>query len=383
MQQSHDPEIIDEFVSESLQGLQSVEKDLLSLEADGGVDVELVNRIFRAVHSIKGAGSFLDLANLVKVSHHAETLLDDVRAGRRGADAEVTDAVLAAVDNLVSMLESEDQGADHDCDPILDQLEKVLRAERAEVAASQQELTVDAEVLEDSESASPPLSDRDPELLSEFLQESVQGLDLIEQDLLELESAAESDSELVNRIFRTIHSIKGAASFLELNNLVATAHLAETILEKVRSGTMKATSGVADSILSAVDSLKAMMQSDDCGESYDPSATIEKMEKVLQGEQADSTRSVVDEDVVATLRQTEGIVYPVFRLDIDLAAVHAAIDLKEGVLEGLKSVGTLRHASIPFEQIDTTTEGECTLYFETVLDTELLSMHFGIPQGRI
>lgn len=412
MQQSHDPEIIDEFVSESLQGLQSVEKDLLSLEADGGSDVELVNRIFRAVHSIKGAGSFLDLTNLVKVSHHAETLLDDVRGGRRSADADVTDAVLGAIDTLVAMLESDDQGADHDCDEILGRLERVLcagphtadpgitspsRAGPSEstvasphasgsshkTTASASESLSHATPVQACDSERPAGVDRDPELLSEFLEESLQGLDLIEHDLMELESAADSDHELVNRIFRTIHSIKGAGSFLELDNLVSTAHLAETILEKVRSEQMKATSQVADSILSAVDALKEMLRSEDCGETFDPTGTIAKMEKVLQGDLSAASAGSVAQDVIDLLGQATGVVYPVYRLEIDLAALHAAIDLKEGVLEGLKSVGTLRHASIALETIDVTTEGECTLYFETVLDPELLSMHFGISESRI
>lgn len=389
MQQSHDPEILDEFVSESLQGLQSVEQDLLSLEADGGADVELVNRIFRAVHSIKGAGSFLDLTNLVKVSHHAETLLDDVRAGRRSADAEVTDAVLGAVDNLVSMLESEDQGATHDCDPILDQLERVLRGERSEPIDGQKETKPTATKNTEKKSSpkpsaqdSPPLADRDPDLLAEFLQESAQGLELIEQDLMELESVADSDPELVNRIFRTIHTIKGAGSFLELTNLVSTAHRAETILERIRSGSMQATSMVADSVLSAVDAIKAMLQSTDCGESYDASTSIQKMDNVLSDEPPGGA-SQTDDDVLQILRSAANVVYPIYRLDVDLADLHAAIDLKEGVLEGLKSVGTLRHASLPFDKIDITTEGECTLYFETMLEPDLLSLHFSIPESRI
>jgi chemotaxis protein histidine kinase CheA len=110
MDDGQDPELLSEFVSESLRGLQSVEQDLLLLEEDGGSDVELVNRIFRAVHSIKGSGSFLRLENLVTVSHQAETLLDDIRAGRRGASADVTDAVLGAIDALAAMLEEPDQG---------------------------------------------------------------------------------------------------------------------------------------------------------------------------------------------------------------------------------------------------------------------------------
>ena len=99
-----DENLLAEFVQEGLQGLTDIEADLLSLETDGGSDQELVNRIFRAVHTIKGNGSYLKLENLVAVAHRAESLLDRVRSGTETASAQVTDAVLAAVDSLKLML---------------------------------------------------------------------------------------------------------------------------------------------------------------------------------------------------------------------------------------------------------------------------------------
>ncbi len=56
-----DPTLVGEFVSESLQGLQEIEADLLTLETAGN-DSELINRIFRTVHTIKGSGGYLKLA---------------------------------------------------------------------------------------------------------------------------------------------------------------------------------------------------------------------------------------------------------------------------------------------------------------------------------
>lgn len=69
MDDFQDTELLTEFVAESLQGLSNVEQDLMSLESDGGNDKALVNRIFRAVHSIKGTGSYMGLDNLVRLSH--------------------------------------------------------------------------------------------------------------------------------------------------------------------------------------------------------------------------------------------------------------------------------------------------------------------------
>ncbi|MFN7843413.1 MAG: Hpt domain-containing protein, partial [Pirellula sp.] len=126
MDNFQDTELLTEFVAESLQGLGSVEQDLMSLENDGGQDTALVNRIFRAVHSIKGTGSYMGLDNLVRLSHLAETLLDQIRSGDRHASPEVTDAILAAVDDLVGMLNAPDVGKSFDCQSSMAKLNAIL-----------------------------------------------------------------------------------------------------------------------------------------------------------------------------------------------------------------------------------------------------------------
>lgn len=391
MDDAQDPEMLAAFVAESLQGLQSVEQDLLTLEADGGADVELVNRIFRAVHSIKGAGSFLDLTNLVTVSHRAETLLDDIRAGRRAASAEITDAVLGAVDSLVAMLEEPDQGATYNCETILDQLDAILKAEASADAASAAAPPTTANPATAPSNQQEPASaiqdepavDRDPELLNEFINESLQGLEDIEQDLLELESVGSSDHELVNRIFRAIHSIKGAASFLELNNLVSVTHLAETILDRIRSNQLEATATVTDAILSTVDAVTEMLRADDHGDHYDCRSVVSKLEAVLADEPSGAASPPEDPELLARLIQEHQVANPVFRLDIDLAKLHAAIDIQEGVVEGLESVGRIIHSSLPTNAIDSTNEGSVRLYFETVLEAEILSEHLGLDAAAI
>lgn len=391
MNDALDPEILSEFVSESRQGLQNVEHDLLSLEADGGSDVALVNRIFRAVHSVKGAASFLQLSNLVTVSHAAETLLDDVRSGRRSANAEVSDAVLGAIDALLAMLDSADVGAHYECNQVLAQLEAVLNSGVPSVPVNSlpDSLPAPAENMNHSLQATNAASatdfpaDRDPELLAEFISESQQGIKAIEQDLLELETVGSGDKELVNRIFRTIHSMKGAASFLALDNLVSITHRAETILDRLRGDTLETSSAVTSAVLSVVDAVSAMLQSEDYGASYDCTDIISKLDAALSGAPQPTPSSPIPADALAALSSATDIVQPVYRLHIDLEALHAAIDIKEGVVEGLKSVGKIRHTSLPLESIDTTLQGLCDIYFETVLEPALLSNHFAIPLASI
>jgi two-component system, chemotaxis family, sensor kinase CheA len=393
MEDGQDPELVSEFVSESLRGLQSVEQDLLLLEEDGGADVDLVNRIFRAVHSIKGAGAFLCLDNLVTVSHQAETLLDDIRAGRRSASADVTDAVLGAIDCLVAMLEEPDQGVSYDCSPILGKLGSVLGEGDAEpshspapkaepVAAPRTQRAEPSSDMDEFLACEQP-EERDPELLAQFIEESLKGLEDIEQDLLALETDGGTDRELVNRIFRTIHSIKGAASFLMLDNLVSITHRAETVLDRVRSGTMEVTAQVTDATLSVVDAVVAMLKAEDYGQSHDCEAIRLKLDALIDGNGRVATDPSVSKSDLDVLNQITDRRNPIYRMHVDLEKLHEAIDIKEGVIAGLSSVGKVRHASIPIEAIDTTLSGACTLYFETMLEPDLLAHHLHIREDEI
>lgn len=396
MLETQDPELLAEFVSESLQGLKNIEQDLLSLEGDGEVDVDLVNRIFRAVHSIKGAGSFMALDNLVKVAHRGETLLDYLRSGKAFPTAEVTDAVLACNDALTAMLQESDMGASFNCIPVLDLLDLALNGLQDCSAAKKPEKSVQQmtaaknvesnETQSDPEEFKPSIDDQDPELIAEFVSEALQGLRAIEQDLLSLESAQESDKELVNRIFRAVHTIKGNGSFLGLDNLVAVSHRAETLLDDVRNNRKSANASVADAVLAAIDSLNVMLQMSDLGASYDCACVLQKLDLVMgsasQTDTSDAPAASAD-DTIAIIRKKANQRLPVYAIKVDLAELHHSIDTKEGILDGLKSVGSVLHASIPIESIETQTSGTCVIFYETVLEPDLISLHFGVPGENI
>lgn len=91
------------FFEESLEGLQAMEEGLLALDA-GSRDPELVHTIFRAAHSIKGGAATFGFDDVAAFTHVAESLLDEVRGGRREIDAQISDLLLQAVDCLRQML---------------------------------------------------------------------------------------------------------------------------------------------------------------------------------------------------------------------------------------------------------------------------------------
>lgn len=94
-----DPDILKDFLTESGELLEQLEGDLVSLETTP-TDPELLNQVFRALHTIKGSASFLQLTNLVKVAHAAESALNAARSAQVVVDQPMMDRLLQAVDTI-------------------------------------------------------------------------------------------------------------------------------------------------------------------------------------------------------------------------------------------------------------------------------------------
>lgn len=104
------------------------------------------------------------------------------------------------------------------------------------------------------------MNDEMTEILNDFLAESSEMLEALDQHFVKLETEP-SNTELLNEIFRCMHSMKGSAGFLGFTHLVEVAHQAESLLNKLRQGEMSVSPFIIDIILEAVDAVK-MLQSD-------------------------------------------------------------------------------------------------------------------------
>ncbi len=91
------------FFEESFEGLDTMESGLLDLNT-GDVDVDEINMIFRAAHSIKGGSGTFGFTAVSDFTHVMETLLDEMRDGRRLVTQSAVDALLGSVDCLRAML---------------------------------------------------------------------------------------------------------------------------------------------------------------------------------------------------------------------------------------------------------------------------------------
>ncbi|HEX7815946.1 chemotaxis protein CheA [Dyella sp.] len=112
------------FFEESLEGLDSMESSLLALD-DGG-DAELVHGIFRAAHSIKGGAATFGFPEMAAFTHEAESLLDELRDGRRAIDSPTIELLLRTVDCLRGMFDRAQAGQ-----PLADGVSEGLKQELA------------------------------------------------------------------------------------------------------------------------------------------------------------------------------------------------------------------------------------------------------------
>ena len=108
MQYDVDPDALRGFIDESNDSLLGIEADFIALEDDPG-NAEIINRIFRPVHSLKGNSGFFGLTNINKFSHRLENLLDACRKGEILINKKIIDILLKGVEYLQAMLDRAQQ----------------------------------------------------------------------------------------------------------------------------------------------------------------------------------------------------------------------------------------------------------------------------------
>lgn len=123
------------FFEECSEGLDVMESGLLNL--DNGTDVEEINTIFRAAHSIKGGGASFGFMDISSFTHIMETLLDEMRDGRREVTRDGVDLLLKSVDvlrGMVTAAQDDDEIDKQQVDEVKQQLANMLEGKEAEVS---------------------------------------------------------------------------------------------------------------------------------------------------------------------------------------------------------------------------------------------------------
>jgi len=122
----------------------------------------------------------------------------------------------------------------------------------------------------------------DRNMLNEFIVEAKEHLDNIEDDFLVLEAQETPDPNLIDKVFRSIHSVKGSSGFLNLNPITRLAHSMEALLQKMREKVIPPDSIYIDALLSASDILQKMVNDPLNSEEESTSEIYEKLQGLIK-----------------------------------------------------------------------------------------------------
>ncbi len=247
--------VLNTFLQECTDHLENIEEKIIRLEQKN--DTELVDEIFRSMHTIKGTSGFFGFQSIMQLSHGLETILTDLRNDSRTMSPTLGDLLLEGSDHIRKMIDdirSAVTGRDQDDLPfsipeatkdISALLEKVTSSGSEELAASDRDSDANRVVVE---------------LTSEEMSESFQSetLDLlaqVEAQLLELEKGP-NDRNIVDRIFRHVHTIKGNAGFLGFDAIERVCANLEDVLDSLRNDSRAASQKIITGLLRTVDALR-------------------------------------------------------------------------------------------------------------------------------
>jgi two-component system chemotaxis sensor kinase CheA len=304
-----DAELIAEFAIESQEGLANIEQQMLAIEADGAeINTELVNAVFRTMHSIKGTAGFLGLDRIGSLAHGLEDVLNRLRNRELVPSSELVTNVLLGADFIKGLIDHVETSNQADIAPYLAKLQQFRQSADAESAPTN---TPPAKAATTAETLDlPTLS----EATREFITECYENLEVMDSDLLTLEQNPQADN-LIRGIFRTMHTLKGGAGFLGLRTLEKLAHAAEGLLGKLRDGHLALNANRVGVLFAAVEKCRAGLQlleargSDtglDCGNVIERLWVAEREQEPMGsrlGDQLIAQGSAKQEDVEAALDQ--------------------------------------------------------------------------------
>ena len=215
------------------------------------------------------------------------------------------------------------------------------------------------------------------DLIEEFVAESKEHISDIEDDLIKIESDMEHvDPEVINRVFRAAHSIKGSSKFLDLINIGDLAHRMEDVLNLIRSDKLIPSSDVAGPLLQAADMLKNMLDDVTSSNDMDISEPLAELQKILDGEAgtpkkggkaaAASSTLLAAFDINPDTLKAKLSSSQVYVLTID--ADHADVDHIRSELKNLGEVLSQK-----------TADGKLVTIFSTIMEADMIPLALGVP----
>lgn len=231
------------------------------------------------------------------------------------------------------------------------------------------------------------------DLIPEFVEESLEHLKNIEEDIIQIE-AGTSDNELINRVFRAVHSVKGGSSFMGLMNIEHLSHRMEDIFNLVRNGDLVFTSAISSEVLKAIDKLKEMLEHVGESEDFPIDDNLAALERCLAGNKAPKGAAKVEVRLHDQPVPIDRYKYTTCR-NQGKRVFHVRIELRDAgrkspleYFRELEKTGDILDSYIDMERVmtDPNFSGEgvpLSLIYATVLEKDLLIYHFDVGEQDV
>lgn len=279
-----DAEVLSYFAPEADEYLQTMEALLQRLQQDPD-DGETIHALYRTAHTLKGSACTIGFKVIGDVAHPVEDCMIAVREGQMSLSPDVLGAIGRAVEVIRLLMRRDDAKLvqlQHDVPDVTIALAQIRNGGQPEastqiakpIAPAIHVATAIVDSPEESAGsdmgsapASSTLTDEyllpplDAEVLSYFAPEAQEYLESLEAQLLRLERE-QHNSELINQLFRTAHTLKGSAYTVGFQSIGDLTHYVEDFMGAVRDGRVKILPGHTDVLLRSVDVVRLLMRRD-------------------------------------------------------------------------------------------------------------------------
>ena len=279
-----DADVLSYFSPEVDEYLQTMESLLQRLRQDPD-DGETIHTLLRTAHTLKGSAYTIGFKVIGDVAHPVEDCMIAVREGQISLSPDVLGAIGRAVEVIRLLMRRDDAKVaqlQHEVPDVTQVLAQIRNGEQSaattQVAAPIAPVIRVATAVADhpKESADPEMGSApamstltdeyllpplDAEVLSYFAPEAQEYLESLEAQLLRLEKE-QQNSELINQLFRTAHTLKGSAYTVGFQSIGDLTHYVEDFMGAVREGRVKILPGHTDVLLRSVDVVRLLMRRD-------------------------------------------------------------------------------------------------------------------------
>ncbi len=249
---SFSKEDLDEFKAEALDLLEIAEKSLLAL--DSGAEFKTAfDSIFRGFHNLKGAAGIMDMEQLQAHTHELENILMGFK-GDTSISKKYINLFLQGIDAAKVLLDGGEVQFDYSMpQPVI---------------LNTPNTSKDNNVILDSTTVDDPLEVKDekileqkdvsPETMGDFFVECEEIIERVSKHLQSIESG-ESTKDHLDGLYRDVHSLKGAAYLFSYKNLGDLAHIMESSLERVRSGTHSTSPSLLNGLFKCLEMIEKLL----------------------------------------------------------------------------------------------------------------------------